>query len=216
MKTQYDPGAGTHINRACAEASEIAKENGEEISFNDIILTATPEMDAEELVNEYSRKSEERRKAYLESEEGKRAAEKRAAEIVEKNGKVNALVAALPEILKTGGLGNLMDWLESFTIPADDIAVKINHGYIENDGVGNSPEWLSTQDRMGRYIIGQAISCLRMNMPPHGVTLGFVKKWRGLNSSSDRSELSPPASGASQNTPDVAAGRGSLDALLGL
>jgi hypothetical protein len=204
MKTQYDPGAGTHINRACKEACEIANETGEEISFNfnDIILTATPEADSEELANEYSRKSEQRRKAYQESEEGKRAAEKRAAEIVEKNDKVNALVAALPEILKNGNMGNLMDWLEFFTLPADDIAVKINHGqiadllesagYVENDGVGNPPDWFSNQDRMGRYIVGQAISCLRMNMPPHGVTLGFVKKWRGLNCSNVQLTASLP------------------------
>jgi hypothetical protein len=93
MKPEDDPGAGTHINRACEEACEIANETGEEVSFNfnDIILTATPQTEAAELANEYSRKSEERRKAYQESEEGKRATEKRAAEIVEKNGKVNAL-----------------------------------------------------------------------------------------------------------------------------
>jgi hypothetical protein len=109
-------------------------------------------------------------------------------------------VATLPEILKNGNMGNLMDWLESFTLPADDIAVKINHGYIaglmegagyvENDGVGNSPEWFSNQERMGRYIVGQAIACLKSGMPPHGITLSFVAKWRGLNCSNDHREQS--------------------------
>ena len=199
MKTKYDPGAGTHINRACAEACEIAKETGEDVSFdfNEIILTATPETDAVSLAKEYARLSEERRQAYLESPQGKVAAEKRAAEIVEKIGKVDALVSALPEILQNGDMGNLIGWLESFTLPADDIAVKIDHarlagmlegaGYVENDGCGNPPEWFSTRERMGRYIVGQAIACLRRGLPPHGVTLGFIKKWRGLNGSNETS-----------------------------
>lgn len=197
MKNKYAPEAGTHINRACAEACEIAKKTGEYVSFdfNQIILTATPETDAVSLSKEYDRVSDERRQSYLESPEGKAAAEKRAAEIVEKIGKVDALVSKLSGILKIGDVGNLMDWLESFTPAADDIAVKIDHarlaemmeagGYIENDGCGNPPEWFNTQERMGCYIVGQAIACLRRGMSPHPVTLGFIEKWRqldGLNS----------------------------------
>lgn len=192
MKTAYNPGAGTHISRACFEACAIAKGSGENISFdfNEISLTATPETDPVALANEYGRLTEERRRAYLNSPEGKASAEKRSAEIAEKTGKVNALLLALPEILKRKDLTPLMDWLQSFTAFADDVAVKLDHtklartlegaGYIENDGCGNPPSWFNTRERMGRYIVGQAIACLHRNMPPHPVTLNFVERWRAL------------------------------------
>ncbi len=83
-----------------------------------------------------------------------------------------------------------MSLLRELTEKADDCGVKFSTsaladsleaaGYKENENVTDDPDWLNTKDRLGRYIIGQIINCLRSGMPPHPVALKFISEYEAL------------------------------------
>lgn len=191
MKT-YTPTAGMHIKAACAEACKIADADNEDVgfSFNGIDLVATPSTGPDVLAEEWERISDERAEAYRNSPEGRAEAARRAEEIAFKKSHVKALVDGLPEVLRGGGMAVLMGWLEEFTCVADDVGIGLDHaelqnmfiaaGYVTGYGVGNPPEWFNTSDRLGRYIVGQVMSCLQSKMPPHPMTVSFISEWRRL------------------------------------
>lgn len=190
--THYEPDSGTHIEHACKEATALAIKAGHVIpfKFNDIALTASPQTSWKKLAEKFHSDCEKRRTEYEQSPEGIEAAENRKSEIAIKQQTVSNLIATLPTTLKEGSLDDVIDWLKRFTNPSDDIGVRFDkqkvseifefHGYMENEGVGEKPDWFNTRERMGRYIIGQAINCLKSGMPPHGITLSFIEKYEKL------------------------------------
>lgn len=192
MKT-YEPTAGTSINAACREAVNLATQGNTEITFtfNGIALEAAPSATPEGLVARWHLLFDAEREAYRNSPEGKKAAAERDAEILRKQTELNATVEALPKILRTDNhLNALIKWIGELVEPSDDVDVAWNParivvrlesaGYIENKHVGRSPEWFNTRERMGWYIIGQAINCMNKGMGPHPVTLSFCKKYFSL------------------------------------
>lgn len=193
------PEAGSHINAVCEQACAMAAQDNDLVTFtfNDVLLVASPTTDWRELSKEYSRKCDEAREAYLKSPEGIAATEKRNQEVSYRQETVSRLIYKLPIVLAKS-LDAVIEWLKEFTSPADDIGVKFNasdvartfiaYGYKENYGVGEKPEWFNTRDRMGRYIIGQAINCLKSGMAPHGVTYTFIEKYKALPVSESKSK----------------------------
>ena len=89
-------------------------------------------------------------------------------------------------------LEKIIDWIDEFTPLADDIGVQGDYdttllaqqleaaGFFEGEGVGQDPEWFSTREKMGRYIIGQVLSFLKKGMSPHPMTNSFIEKYREL------------------------------------
>lgn len=89
-------------------------------------------------------------------------------------------------------MGKMIDWIDEFAPLADDIGISIEYnpyemasklemaGFIENEGVGYDKDWFDTKEKMGRYIIGQVINCLKKGMPPHPITSSFIEKYRQL------------------------------------
>jgi hypothetical protein len=97
-------------------------------------------------------------------------------------------------------LDHLIGWLHSFAHHANAASVDFDaaaglrrgglewicllfesKGYRDGDGVGQDPDWFCTRARLGRYIIGQAINCMRKGLPPHpGATERFCSQYFAL------------------------------------
>jgi hypothetical protein len=193
MKTlKYSPCAGSHIEQACKEAVAMAMNCVATVkfSFNGILMEATPNCVPIDLANEWSTKQEQAAKAYRESPEGIASAEKRKQDVMQKQASVNLAIQKLPSVIHNHGA--LMEWLKFFSYVADDIGVTYSKGeladqleaggYVENEHVGKKPEWFNTRPRLARYIVGQAITCLRGGMGPHPITADFVDKYFNLPS----------------------------------
>lgn len=185
----FNPLCGTHIDSACQEAVALAISKNREVAFkfNDVELSATKWSNPETIAKAYDAITERRRAEYWASPEGIASAKARKEAVEGKQRAVDGLLRELPTVLKTGKLDKAMKWLQSFQPPSDDVDVKFNHtgivstfmmfGYAENENVGHPSEWFNTRERMGRYVIGQAINCLKHGMPPHGRTLHFCKEY---------------------------------------
>ena len=188
----YEPSPGTRIETACDEAVNMAKQIGSTVrfKFNDVELTATPTTKPHSIVSEWQQESKRLSEKYRNSPQGRAAAKARTAEISRLKTQSEALLMSLSSILLSGSTDELMGWLKSFAPISDDVCVKFDTaavaakfeaaGFKENEGVGKKPEWFNTRNRMARYIIGQAINCLKRGMPPHPITVSFIEKYESL------------------------------------
>lgn len=188
MKT-YHPGVGTHISDACAGLVAFAQEHGEpaEMSFNDETIVAEPNDSADGLVSRFHTASEMRAQQWRNSAAGVAEAQRRSEDIARKQSAIDTLLKNWP-VVQPLGWSVVMSWAEALTENADDIGVKLDHralaatleasGYEENSGVGQKPEWFNTPERLGGYIMGQVINCLKSGMPPHQVIGGFIERFR--------------------------------------
>lgn len=170
-------------------------------SFNGIELEATPESSPPALESEWSAKQEQAAKDYRESPRGIAAAKKRTADIIRKQRSLNTSLDVLADIIADHD--KLMIWLKGVAEDADDIAVTLPKermieqleasGFVENEHVGEKPEWFNIRPRMAHYIVGQALNCLRIGMGPHPITVSFVDKYFALPKadSSSPNETSP-------------------------
>lgn len=189
----YEPSAGERIGHACVEAVRIAKANLQPcvFTFNDIELVADVDSSPSRLIQSWEGQLAQRQAEYRNSPEGKQAAANRIAAIARKQSALDATVAALPKILRTDNhLNAIVKWIKELIDPADDVATKWSPqvvadqleaaGYQENEHVGRRPEWFNTRSRMGHYLIGQAINCMRRGMPPHPTTYRFINDYFNL------------------------------------
>jgi hypothetical protein len=177
-----------HINDACKEAVEMAKRERANVSFsfNEIELVAAPDSDPGELAGGFSVATQRRYEAYQESPEGKQAATDRANEIKRKQDEHDALVCGLNTAIGTGQ-DAIMAWLRPFQEASDDIGVKTDFpavialfeaaGYQANENTDLPRDHYNARPVMGRYIIGQAIACMKSGLPPHQITHTFVEKY---------------------------------------
>jgi len=189
----YEPLAGSHITKACDEAIGLAKESGNPVSFkfNDIALRVLPDDQSSVLVARWQSLLDDRQRAYRESPAGRKAAAERAETVKRKQVELDSCVEALPKILRADNhLNALVYWLVEIVEPADDVDVAwdsaavadrlIAAGYSENEYAGHEPEWFNSRERMGRYLLGQAINCMKKGLPPHSITLSFAQKYFAL------------------------------------
>lgn len=200
---EYSPSAGTHIGFACKEAVAMAMNQKAEVkfSFNGIALEATPESSPPALESEWSAKQEQAAKDYRESPQGIAAAKKRTADIIRKQRSLNTSLEVLADIIADND--KLMIWLKGVAEDADDIGVTLPKermieqleaaGFVENEHVGEKPEWFNSRPRMAHYIVGQALNCLRRGMGPHPVTGSFVERYFALPKEGSSSPLNTTA-----------------------
>jgi len=187
---EYSPSAGTHIGLACKEAVAMAiNENAKvKFSFNGVELLARPQHSPADLQAEWDAISNQRAEDYRNSPQGKAAAKRRTEEILRKQRSLNTSLDVLADII--GDHDKLMIWLKGVAEDADDIAVTLPKermieqleaaGFVENEHVGEKPEWFNSRPRMAHYIVGQALNCLRRGMGPHPVTGSFVERYFAL------------------------------------
>ena len=188
MITLY-PTPGEHVVRVARAASRIARERRCRVrfTFNGVKLDATPKKSPYTVVWEFHRIIGQLQSNYRLSRRGQEELRRRAAEIADKQSAIMALTQNLGWVLDNTNLDTLMDWLKQFVRFADDSGVRIRHedvaiqfesrGYQENHHVGQPAEWFNTRERMGQYLIGEAINSLRRGLPPHPITLQFIDKY---------------------------------------
>lgn len=205
----YEPQAGSSIDLSCKEAVALAMNNGRNVTFtfNGIALVATPHGSPKEVEATYWSESERQAEAYRSSPKGIAEAKRREEEIAKNQATVTAAFKSLPGILALkekdilagkSKLDLVMGWLYSFAHHSDDIALDwdkaagvkggkewlrvllMSAGYRENEFVGNPPEFFTTKEHMGRYIVGQVINCLSGGMGPHPITITFIEKYNKL------------------------------------
>lgn len=196
MKTlNYSATIGSHIQQAAREATRLAKSHRAlvRMDFNDVLLRAAPKKSASTLLWEFTLGMSRAASNYRQSEKGQQEARRRALEVLQRQDAVTAAIRSLPGLLEINNLDHLMGWLHSFVEHADDVGVDFNaaagltsgglewiavlfeaKGYRQGEGVGQSPDWFTTRERLGRYVIGQALECIRSGMPPHPITQKFV------------------------------------------
>jgi hypothetical protein len=187
---EYIPDIGMEITQAARNAILLAKAYQEPVSFkfNDVPLEVDADCDPVAVAGKYATVCAERAEAYRKSPEGIAAAERRSREVVDKQLKCDQLVAYLP-VIHT--ITEVVYWLDKYTEVADDVGVDASQrlvlqiledkGYVANEHVGQPPGWFCFQDRLGRYIVGQAMECLFKGMPPHPVLRTFVDKYRTMS-----------------------------------
>lgn len=194
----YKPMCGTHVESACNESLMLAERLNKPVrfEFNGVKLRVNKRLSKSHILRQWEEMIASRGRRYCASKAGREAANKRAAEIIQKQDAINAAVRTLPGLVEGNNLDHLIGWLKSFAYHADDVAVNFNvaaglqggglewicllfesKGYRNNDGVGQSPDWFNTRERLGRYIIGQAINCMRRGMPPHPITDKFCDQY---------------------------------------
>lgn len=187
----FKPLVGADINDSCKEAVAMAINGNCDVSFsfNGVEIVATPESVPSELSKQFYKTMQDSADAYRNSDAGKAEAAKKKSEVEELQKECDAMVLHLPAILQDGHSA-LMPWLARFSEVSDRIGVNMDSGkiadeledagYKNNMHVGQKPEWFSTKPRMAEYIAGQAVNCLRNGMPPHQITLSFVKQYEAL------------------------------------
>lgn len=186
---ELEPMCGTSIDRVCQTACLWAQINRKMIAlkFNDIELVATPETQAADLHQAYHDESERRHREYIASPKGIRAAQEAAANTIKQQARVDEVVKNLPGAIASprmtlGLLCQLADAaLTTTTCDYGKLADVLETAWVANAHVGKSPEEIKA-DRsvMAEYIVGQAIACLRRNMPPHPIIEKFTEEWRQL------------------------------------
>lgn len=202
--------AGDSIGFAARQALQLARRNNAEVvfKFNDILMRVRPQEDnAKAIEARYMAAMEAERKAWRASAAGKAYAGRRALELAKRQDTVTAAIRGLPGLLalQEADIAPLtrsdmvVSWLNSFVEDADDVDIDwnkatglrrggkewlatlfISAGYRESDLVGEPAESFNTRERMGRYIVGQAIHHLRQGMPPHPVLQRFAKDYFAL------------------------------------
>jgi hypothetical protein len=194
MKTMnYEPMCGDNIAHTVRHTARLSKTSGCRVrfSFNGVTLQATPKKSPVTLLWEWERINGQHAEKYRLSKKGQDAHAIRTAETARLKTQSETLLMALSSILLSGSTDELMGWLKSFALVADDVSVKLDTatlaakfeaaGFKENEGVGQKPEWFNTRPRMASYIVGQVINCLKRGMPPHPVTVSFVEKYQALS-----------------------------------
>ena len=178
---------GVHISRACGDAAAWSSRHATNLAFtfNDIHVTATPASTGDALLAEFNRESNRRAEVYRASPEYVAAQKREAEQVAECQVQLDAIVAELPSVLDDAP--RLLDCLCRLSDVGDRIGVKCDHRAVaatleskwkRSDCVGMLPDTIQADPQlMARYIVGQAIDCLRRHMPPHPMIRTFAEQY---------------------------------------
>jgi hypothetical protein len=185
---EYTATCGEHIDTSIKNACALAVNKNKNVffNFNDDTIRVTPNSDVQEIKREREERLIKKQKEYESSDEFKNIKIKAELDLASTQIQIGSLINLLLND-KVVTLDELMKWLKKFADVADRIGVTYNktelidwftkNGYVMGYGVGQPPEFFETKERLGRYIVGQAMSCLNSGMGPHPVTINFVDKY---------------------------------------
>jgi hypothetical protein len=181
----YEVTAGSHISRVVDEMIDLSKEYNIDVvsTFNGIALSVNPDSSACKVLKDWDTEMNRRAEEYAKSKEGKQAKQERENKRIEHQKKVDELQAELYNVVNTD---KILDWCSQLAEHGDYVGVWFDKpriiekleraGYTENAYVGYKGEFGKYISLM--YIVGQVINCLRKGMPPHQVTISFVREWK--------------------------------------
>jgi hypothetical protein len=192
MRTlHFHVSGGTHITSACEKATAMAKQNRAMVrfNFNETALFATPKKSPVTIEWEFQQATDRAGYRYRHSKAGRDFEAFLARQLAEHQAKIQSLITVLPLAI-VGGMDSLMTWVKKFTPAADYEGVFYpsywireqleTAGYESGKHVGQKPEWFTTRQRVGEWILGQVLSSLEMGMPPHPVAVSFCEKYFAL------------------------------------
>lgn len=173
-----DVSPGCHIQAACEEAIQLALQYSKKVvfEFNEIEVVASGDCSIDGLVQWYQDEVERRAKAWQESDEGRLAAQETLRRQQDAQIAVDALLLELPQIIWHEAA--LVSWVGQFAQVNDHVGLTFDKqaladalvmaGYVADAEVGQKREvFLADKSKLARYLIGQAISYLRADMPLH-------------------------------------------------
>lgn len=190
----FECRAGGLISRHIHEMVVIANATGLTITskLNDVLLPVKPGTSPDAAVQEWERMLEENRKTYLASDEYKEYQRRRLRELEEKNNRFFKQVAYDLDALDHSNPREVVRWLSEFTEYADDIGFLdsgdnrtimrmlpehfARFGYEPGVNTGKDFDGNSA-DNTARYLIGQALDCIKRGMPPHPVMISMSQDY---------------------------------------
>ena len=174
------------IERALARAGDAG--GAVRFTFNGATVEVTGDQTSEEVRAAIETQWEAEAAAYRASPAGIKAAAAAEARLAHYQREHDALTA-MPIV--SLGEAALVKWVGRYADAADHIGVRGRNtfavaealeaaGYARNDACGLPEAEYEQPSVMARYIIGQAIDCLRRGMGPHPVTQKFVDEYRRI------------------------------------
>lgn len=191
MALTYEPIAGTSISHAANAAVAMANANLQSVKFdfNGVAVIVWPGDLPDSVTARWDRDFDESAKRWRDSPEGIKHQEWVQSETERRQKIVDGLMGSLTKAIDRG-LGSIVGWLATLSEFGDwnslqwdkqwVVAELLAAGYQENEHAGQPPEWFNTQERMGRYIVGQALNCMANGMPPHPMLQMFAYKYAEL------------------------------------
>lgn len=179
-------GCGMHVAEAAkllvAEAAEHGRAQG---VFNDVTLTATPDMAPEAVVALYHQESERRAEEWRNSPEGRAATAKSEADLRAAQETHDSKVRELESIDFTNDAA-VLDWLCAIQAATDHVGVSVAkekiisafraHGFEPNVNCGSAFK-ADDRDNVFRWLVGQALDGLQ-SVAIHGVIHKFAADWK--------------------------------------
>lgn len=181
--------AGDHIHGVFKKALRMAWQKNRIIKFefNEYKFTIRKRLSERHLRKQWDHMVSASSARWRNSRKGREYLAERAREIAQKQSEIDTLMAG---VTLTTNLDEILYWFEQFTPLADDISVSYdgaaivqfleNNGYVENEGVGESKEHFKNKVNLGRYIVGQCLSSLKIGMPPHPICVKFIEDYNNI------------------------------------
>lgn len=192
----YEPCAGENIEYAAESAIALAKKEDASVSFffNEISLCVDANSQKKDVVAAFMSAIDKRADDYRKSPAGQAALSKRQQEVAAKQARLDQQVQNMDAAIQ-GGLKTLIPWIKQYADDGDDIDVNRHHdtvlkklvdaGYKSGECTGKDFV-KGNKEIMGRYIIGQAVSCMDGSGPfgkmgPHpNLTIRFADEYLAM------------------------------------
>lgn len=181
---------GCHIGAVCADAQILAADRGKPVrfEFNGVPMDVRGDETAVVAAARYSQVVADRAATWAASEDGQAEQRRQVAAATSRQAQIDQLVAALPESIKD--MPRLIQWVGQFAEASDHAAMRYDAeaiadqleqaGYRRDEGVGEREALQADRNRMGRYIVGQAIDMLRRGRGIHPVAATFAERFAAM------------------------------------
>ena len=179
----YTPSIGQKISHAIADMHAVAVANNCTVraSFNDYELVVTPEDDPVEVLRKFNTEMDRRDAEYRASPEYKKAQEELEQRKAVQRKKIKLLCDNYPDFKN---IDAVVEWLEKAS-ECDIISLRglgivprfeVN-GYHPNVNCYDKFN-ANDKDNFGRWLIGQALSCIESFGNIHPIFKDHAKQWR--------------------------------------
>lgn len=177
---------GQHVKDFAGDLVRAAAEHGAaKGTHNNVEIVADGASTVDVLLAQWQQKMDDAATAYRNSPEGKAAAERREAEILKAQETHDRLVRDLATLDFKNDVA-VLDWLCAIQDSTDHTSVVVDKATIlaAFDAAGLKPSVntgsnfkADDRDNVFRYIVGQALDCLK-SVAIHGIVHKFVADWK--------------------------------------
>lgn len=185
---EIDPGPGSRLDDVVEEACSLALTKGLDVAFdfNGVRVKVNKNSIPVAVIADFKRQLDRNQKAFMESAAYKEQLKDRIQRTMEDQKKIDALLVELPDLK---GHDAWVAWTGQFAALNDNMHLNYpKHtiiermcaaGYVEDACLEDS-RLKTDRNIFARWMIGQAIGCLRLGMPIHPVAQKFAQDYREL------------------------------------